>query len=69
MNIISKQHKTEQHPKAQKLRSRVMFFGLLTGAAAAFILLFTLFSGKETDFDDAATFGAQTTSVFAEVGA
>ena len=68
MNIISNHHKTKQHAKAQKLRSRVMFFGLLTGAGIAFILLFTLFSGKETDFDDAATFGAQTTSIFAEVG-
>lgn len=49
-------------------RAQVLLAAMLCGVALALVLLGALFSDKRVNFEDAATFGAQTTSVFANIG-
>lgn len=48
--------------------ARLMLLAMVCGVAVALTLLLVVFGGTKTNFEEAATFGAQTTSVFAKVG-
>ncbi len=57
-----------RHSSAIKgLEPRAMFSALFLGGLISLSLLGEYFIGKKTNFEDAATFGAKTTSVFAKV--
>lgn len=48
-------------------RAKLMFIAILIGGIISFAALSSLFIGRITDFEDASTMGAQTTSIFSRV--
>lgn len=57
-----------QHDVAIDGAPKVSLAAIICGAAISFALLVIFFDGSKANFEDAAAFGAQTTSIFARVG-
>ncbi|MBI5450734.1 MAG: hypothetical protein HY940_05195 [Gammaproteobacteria bacterium] len=68
MSLNSSKRNAVPQSSIHVLRPQAMLAAFLIGTTIALAILVIYFGGKKTNFEDAATFGAQTTSVFAKVG-
>lgn len=68
MKKVSAESASDLSESTDAYSARTKLLAIICGVAVVLSLLVTLFGGGKTNFEDAATLGAQTTSVFAKAG-